>query len=149
MAQKDEYGPKYELNAKNGASGKMALEIRQLPSGATPRLKKPERLAGLKGRVLGIVETRVFKRLKPEGVKLSGLKAGESKSYPLKEDTALYLALLFRVLAPMRNIDRIREIARGVDEMSREEAGYWLGMSLHRSNPRRVLAALRLLLTTS
>jgi hypothetical protein len=31
--------------------------------------------------------------------------------------------------------------------MSREEAGYWLGMAIHRPFPRRVLAALRLLLT--
>jgi hypothetical protein len=31
--------------------------------------------------------------------------------------------------------------------MGREEASYWLGMALHRSHPRRVLAALRLLLT--
>jgi len=32
--------------------------------------------------------------------------------------------------------------------MSREEAGYWLGMVMHREYPRRVLAALRILLTT-
>ena len=32
--------------------------------------------------------------------------------------------------------------------MSREEAGYWLGMALNRKHPRRVLAALRMLLDT-
>jgi hypothetical protein len=48
----------------------------------------------------------------------------------------------------MRSIDRIRAVADGIDEMSREEAGYWLGMAMHRKNPRRVLAALRMLLTT-
>jgi hypothetical protein len=31
--------------------------------------------------------------------------------------------------------------------MTREEAGYWLGMAVHRSHPRRVLAELRVLLT--
>ena len=35
-----------------------------------------------------------------------------------------------------------------MDKMTREEAGYWLGMAVHRVYPRRVLAALRLLLTT-
>ena len=48
----------------------------------------------------------------------------------------------------MRSIDRIRLVAEGVDAMSREEAGYWLGMAIHRKHPRRVLAALRVLLTT-
>ena len=33
--------------------------------------------------------------------------------------------------------------------MAREEAAYWLGMAMHRKNPRRVLAALRLLLSAS
>lgn len=39
-------------------------------------------------------------------------------------------------------------MAEGVDHMTREEAGYWLGMAVHRKCPRRVLVALRILLTT-
>ena len=66
----------------------------------------------------------------------------------MEEDLALNLALLFRVLAPMRSIDNIRAVSDGIDKMSREEAGYWLGMAVHRVYPRRVLAALRVLLTT-
>ena len=31
--------------------------------------------------------------------------------------------------------------------MGREEAAYWLGMAMHRRRPRRVLTALRMLLT--
>ncbi len=54
---------------------------------------------------------------------------------------------MFRALAPMRHRDRMRAVAEGVETMGREEAAYWLGMVLHRSNPRRVLTALRLLLT--
>ncbi|MCB0331540.1 MAG: hypothetical protein KDD70_17835, partial [Bdellovibrionales bacterium] len=61
---------------------------------------------------------------------------------------ALSMGLLFRALAPMRSVDRITEVADGIDQMSREEAGYWLGMAMHRERPRRVLAALRMLLTT-
>lgn len=33
--------------------------------------------------------------------------------------------------------------------MAREEAAYWLGMAMHRKKPRRVLAALRLLLSAN
>lgn len=143
-------GPVYELHAKGLRGGQMQLEIWQIPSPVTPRLKKPERTAGLKGRCLEIVETQVLRRLKGDGIRLSRLKKGKKQIYPLTdEDMALNLALLFRVLAPMRNTDRIRSIAQEIEKMSREEAGYWLGMAFHRSNPRRVLAALRMLLTTA
>lgn len=141
-------GPAYELQAGGLEGGKLQVEIWQVPSPATPRLKKPERLAGLKGRVLEMVESQVLWRLKTMGIRSAHLKNDDQRRIPLDEDLALNLALLFRVLAPMRNIDKIRIVARGVDNMSREEAGYWLGMALHRKKPRRVLAALRLLLTT-
>ena len=35
---------------------------------------------------------------------------------------------------------------KGIEEMGREEAAYWLGMAMHRKHPRRVLMALRFLL---
>jgi hypothetical protein len=57
--------------------------------------------------------------------------------------------LLFKLLAPMRNVAVIENCARGIDAMAREEAAYWLGMAMHRKNPRRVLAALRLLLSAT
>ena len=36
---------------------------------------------------------------------------------------------------------------QGIEAMNKEEAAYWLGMAMHRKNPRRVLMALRFLLT--
>ena len=40
-----------------------------------------------------------------------------------------------------------RAAAEGIENMGREEAAYWLAMALHRRHPRRVLTALRSLLT--
>ena len=57
------------------------------------------------------------------------------------------LELLFRTLAPMRSRDNMRAVAEGIEAMGREEAAYWLGMAMHRKHPRRVLTALRFLLT--
>jgi hypothetical protein len=124
------------------------LEIWQVPSHATPRLKAPEQVATLQGSGLRMVENRLLKRLAKEKIVLGSLKPGKTKKWPLDEEMALSLGLLFRVLAPMRNLDRIRQVADGIEKMSREEAGYWLGMVMHRTYPRRVLAALRILLTT-
>jgi hypothetical protein len=47
----------------------------------------------------------------------------------------------------MRSRDRMRSVTEGIEAMGREEAAYWLGMAMHRKNPRRVLTALRYLLT--
>jgi len=140
--------PVYELRCRGLGGGDVELSIWQLPTAATPRLSEPERTAALYGRPLRLVETRVLRRLKGAGVRLKDLQKGESQRCALDEDVALNLALLFRALAPMRSIDRIRLVADGIDRMNREEAGYWLGMAVHRANPRRVLAALRILLTS-
>ena len=59
----------------------------------------------------------------------------------------LNIGLLCRILAPMLSAERMRQIATGVDLVDREDAAYWLSIAMHRKNPRRVLNALRLLLT--
>lgn len=142
-------GPFYQLRAQGLSGGQMSLAVWQLPSPATPRLTQPERTASLKGRALEIVQTQVLRRLKLSGISFRDLKSGELQTHDLDEEMALGLALLFRTLAPMRNIEKIRKVAEEIDKLSREEAGYWLGMAIHRSKPRRVLAALRLLLIST
>ena len=140
--------PRYEVRAHMAGRDELEITIWQLPSTSSPRLKEPERTATLKGRPLRLIESRVYRRLKAAGADVSRLKPGQSLRRELDEELALNLALMFRALAPMRSIDRIETVATGIDRMSREEASYWLGMAVHRSRPRRVLAALRLLLTT-
>jgi hypothetical protein len=140
--------PKYELRLNVTGRGDYQLEVWQLPSPSTPRLTTPEYVATIKGTSLRLMEPRLLKRLKGYGVSLGKITAGRQDSWQINEEAALTLGLLFRTLAPMRSIDRIRAVADGIDDMSREEAGYWLGMAMHRKNPRRVLAALRMLLTT-
>ena len=96
---------------------------------------------------LQLVEQRVLKRLARVGVKLGSPARRMTRGYALTEDLALTLGLLFRALAPMRSRDNMRAVAEGIEAMGREEAAYWLGMAMHRRRPRRVLTALRMLLT--
>jgi hypothetical protein len=140
--------PAYELRMHVEKSADWRLEVWQLPTAATPRLKAPEHIATVQGAGLRMIENRLLKRLAKEKIVLGSLRPGKEKAWPIDEDLALMLGLLFRVLAPMRNLDRIRQVADGLERMGREEAGYWLGMVIGRPYPRRVLAALRLLLTT-
>jgi len=140
--------PRYELRARTLGAGDSELEVWQLPSPATPRLKVAVRVAGLHGRNLEMVEHRVMKRLKASGVPFDASALRFARQWPLPEELALTLGLLFRALAPMRSRDNLRAVVEGIEAMGKEEASYWLGMAMHRKNPRRVLSALRMLLTS-
>lgn len=138
--------PCYELRVRLWGPDDTEMEIWQVPSRATPHLKAPMRIAGLRGRHFALVEHRILRRLARVGIDLGGLTRCDRRVFPLEEDLALYLGLLSRVLAPMRSRDNMRACAEGIETMGREEAAYWLGMTMHRKNPRRVLMALRCLL---
>lgn len=144
-AQCETGGMRYVLRASRHIRCGLELVIWQLPSPATPHLKGPLRIAGLRGRNLALVEHRVLRQLARVKIGLDAELAAELAA-PLDEDLALSLGLLFRVLAPMRNREFMRTVADGIEAMGREEAAYWLGMAMHRKYPRRVLSALRLLL---
>ena len=136
--------PHYQLRVRRPGGGPLSLEVWQLPALATPHLKAPLRIAGVTGRSLEAIETRVLRRLHDLGI-----DATKDGTHDLDEQSALVLGLLFRVLAPMRNAERMRACAVAIETMSREEAAYWLGMAMHRKRPRLVLTALRILLMAS
>ena len=138
--------PQYELRAKRQLGSDTALEIWQLPTGATPHIKQPTYIAGLHGRNLSLVEHRLLRRLKTLRIDLNDLPLLNLLRVPIDEELAINLGLLFRALAPMRNRDHMAAVAAGIEMMTKEEAGYWLGMATHRKFPRRVLMALRFLL---
>ena len=138
--------PRYELRVRGGPAD-AEYEIWQMPTSATPQVTSAQRVAGLRGRNLELVEHRVLKRLSQSGIKLGGNADARKRGYTLSEDLALTLGLLFRTLAPMRSRDNMRAVAEGIEAMEQEEAAYWLGMAMHRKQPRRVLTALRILLT--
>lgn len=139
--------PVYEVRARRHGPADTEIEVFQLPSPASPHLTGPSRVAGLRGRNLELVEHRVLRRLTHAGVRLTGREVQRKEGHQVPEDLALMLGLLFRTLAPMRSRDNMRAVAEGIEAMGREEAAYWLGMAMHRKNPRRVLTALRYLLT--
>lgn len=142
-----ESAPVYEARVRRHAPGDTEIEVWQLPSLASPNISAPVRVAGLRGRNLDLIEHRVLRRLTQAGIKLTGRVSERKEGHRITEDIALTLGLLFRVLAPMRSRDNMRSVAEGIEAMGREEAAYWLGMAMHRKNPRRVLTALRFLLT--
>ena len=139
--------PRYELRVRRHGPVGNEYEIWQMPAPATPHVTSALRVAGLRGRNLELVEHRVFRKLSQAGVK-PGRNTDRMKcGYALTEDLALTLGLLFRAPAPMRSRANMGAVSEGIEAMGHEEAAYWLGMAMHRRNPRRVLMALRFLLT--
>lgn len=153
--------PQYELRIRYRSFGRSELEIWQMPAVSTPHLRVPARVAGLAGDALELVEHRIFKQMQKAGLRVNSLqpplravpgrehavsKFG-ARAYVIPEELALTIGLLCRVLAPMRDRGRMRAVAEGIEAMHRDEAAYWLSMAMHRKNPRRVLTALRYLLT--
>ena len=139
--------PQYELRVRRHGATDTEYEIWQVPSTATPQVKAAVRVAGLRGRNLELVEHRVLRRLAKGGIRLSRAVDDRRRGYAVSEDLALTLGLIFRTLAPMRSRENMRAVIEGIEAMEREETAYWLGMAMHRPNPRRVLTALRTLLT--
>ncbi len=140
-------GPQYALRVKAERTG-WTMAVWQLPSAATPAIAEPVLAGSLAGEPLRFLEARLLRRLSRLRIQPARLLPGQEREWPLDEDAAVGMALLFRAVAPMRNLDRIGQVADAIEAMSREESGYWLGMAMYRERPRRVLAALRLLLTT-
>ena len=124
------------------------LNIRRASRAVTQFYEKVLEPSGLKVtqysllRNLELVEHRVLRRLNQAGMRLPR-SSDRVRGYNITEELALRLGLLFRALAHMRSRDRMRSVTEGIEAMGREEAAYWLGMAMHRKNPRRVLTALR------
>ena len=139
--------PRYELRAHYFGPADTEMEVWQLPSPATPAITAPVRVAGLRGRNLELIEHRVTRRLKQASVPFEQPALRLPRAWSLPEEMALTLGLLFRSLAPMRSRENLRNVVEGIEQMGKEEAAYWLGMAMHRKHSRRVLTALRALLT--
>ncbi|KKZ14066.1 MAG: hypothetical protein TH68_05770, partial [Candidatus Synechococcus spongiarum 142] len=106
--------PAYELRSRQRGPSDLLLEVWQVPSTATPELKQPRRIAGLGGHKLLLVEGAVLRRLTTEKVSLARLRKGESRRDRLSEELALAMGLLFKLLAPMRNMTSMDNCARGI-----------------------------------
>jgi len=137
--------PRYEVRLRRHGPGDTQIEVWQLQH--VVAAPTAQRIAGLRGRNLDMVEHRVLRRLAKAGIRPPARTGARPEVHRLDEDAALTLGLLFRALAPMRSRENMRAVAEGIEAMGREEAAYWLGMAMHRPNPRRVLSALRILLT--
>jgi hypothetical protein len=137
----------FELHVWQLKRDEQHMEIWQLPSSLTPNLAQSFCLARLGGRCLRYFESQLRRIWAADYIEIDPLPLGGHAAFSLSEETALHLGLVFRVLSPMKDRDAIRQCLQGIEAMSLQERAYWIGMAIHRPKPRRVLKALRVLLT--
>ena len=70
---------------------------------------------------------------------------GDPASVSLPEAAGVRLSIAFRAMKPMRRRDRLREVAKGIDQMSLGECYYWHAKARSPSSPSGT-KALRVLL---
>ena len=74
--------PRYELWVRSHGPDDLEMEVWQVPAPATPHIKAPVRIAGLRGRNLALVEHRVLRRLAKARIKLAGPLAASARPSP-------------------------------------------------------------------
>lgn len=82
--------------------------------------------------------------LRDNKVKPAAIHRERKSPLPLSESTGVRLALLFKAIAPLSNVDYIRSLQQAIWAMSDEETYYWFS-KCHGATGRRGLRALRIL----
>ncbi len=63
--------PRFGLKVERSSNNDLQIEVWQLHSPATPQIKSPKRIAGLRGRNLELIENRVYKLLERDRIRLA------------------------------------------------------------------------------
>jgi hypothetical protein len=89
---------------------------------------------------------RIADAVRECGGRPSDLRRDRRAPFPLNEETAVRLGLLFLAIKPLRKTARIEAIRNATAAMSPEEAYYWYAKCVHGATGRRAQRALRILL---
>ncbi len=103
------------------------------------------RIATLRGRGFNEVSYLIESTFRELSLDPEIVCTGEPASVSLPEAAGVRLSIAFRAMKPIRRRDRLREIAKGIDQMSLGECYYWHAKARSPSSPNG-MKALRVLL---
>jgi hypothetical protein len=104
------------------------------------------RVVRLWGASLQAVFDRVADAVRASGGRPSDVRRDRQAPFPLDEETAVRLGLLFLAIKPLRKTARIEMIRDATAAMSPEEAYYWYAKCASATTGRRAQRAFRILL---
>lgn len=137
----------FELRVTPQAGGEYEVGVWQVGGNGGRRNGRPRPVARIWGTPLLAVTDQVLEALRKEGYRPSDLRRSRKAPFPLSEERGVRLALLFLSTKPLRKLERIEAVSRGVREMEAEEAYYWYAKCTKSDRPRRACRALRILLS--
>jgi len=102
------------------------------------------KMGSIDGLALSSVWDMVLDVLRVNHYKPSVIQRRSKQQLGLSEESGVRLALLFKAIAPLSNLDHIRALQQAIWAMSDEEAYYWFAKSCG-PHGRRGMRALRVL----
>jgi hypothetical protein len=103
------------------------------------------RIATLRGGAFNELSYLIESIFRELGLGPETVLTGDPTSVSLPEAAGVRLSIAFRAMKPMRRRDRLREVAKGIDQMSLGECYYWHAKARSPSSPSGT-KALRVLL---
>ncbi len=142
--------PRYELRVRVHGPVDTVYEVWQLPSPATPHVRVPARCCRTSGPKSG---THRASRIAPLGARRSPpwtwpVCEPQEARVRLAPKSWLSRSACSSASSPQCAVATTCGLwPKALRRWSAREAAYWLGMAMHRRHPRRVLTAIRVLLT--
>lgn len=126
------------------ASYALSVSQRPFPASRNGRALPFIKMGSIDGLALLSAWDMVLDVLRSNHHKPTAIQHGRKNQFDLNEESGVRLALLFKAIAPLSNLDHIRALQQAIWAMSDEEAYYWFA-KCHGTNGRRGIRALRIL----
>jgi hypothetical protein len=117
---------------------------RPFPASRNGRPLPSVKMGSIDGLALSSAQDIVLDVLRSNHYRPTVLQHNRKKCLGLNEESGVRLALLFKAISPLSNLDHIRTLQQAIGAMSDEEAYYWFSKCCG-PNGRRGVRALRVL----
>ncbi|HEY9769960.1 MAG TPA: hypothetical protein V6C71_15945 [Coleofasciculaceae cyanobacterium] len=136
----------FQLRVIPTENNNFALELYQCAYKKAGEKKRPaaKKIGCLKGDTLNLVKQSIYQVLKTNNYDPQTLSSKRQSCYTLSEESGVQTAIMFQVLQPLSQPEKINKIATGISAMSNEEAHYWFAM-IANGRRKNALKALRVL----
>lgn len=138
----------FELHVAPLAGRQYGLALIQILGASAARNEDPEQrlVVRIWGSAMQAVFDRIVEAVKATGGRASDIRAERKAPFPLDEERAVRLGLLFLAIKPLRKLARMEAIRDATATMSAEEAYYWYSKCSSPVTGRRATKAFRILL---
>jgi hypothetical protein len=138
----------FHLEVVPRSGNRYGLALTEIVAPSRREAHEPARhpVVRLWGSPLQTVFDRVADAVRASGGRPSDVRRDRKAPFPLDEETAVRLGLLFLAIKPLKKTSRIEAIRDATEAMSPEEAYYWYAKCANGATGRRAQRAFRILL---